>query len=79
VAEQGHPTDPRGRHRLFCRDTNAGSLLPVRCLIQSTKVHVVRSRNSVRYSPFPRSAIAGDDALESDEMLAMLYSMAIMR
>jgi hypothetical protein len=33
----------------------------------------------VRYSPFPRSAIAGDDALESDEMLAMLYSMAVMR
>jgi hypothetical protein len=33
----------------------------------------------VRYSLFPRSAIAGDDMLESDEMLAMLYSMAIMR
>ncbi|TVU36550.1 hypothetical protein EJB05_18488, partial [Eragrostis curvula] len=29
--------------------------------------------------PFFRSGMAGDDTLESDEMLAMLYSMAIMR
>ncbi|KAK3162236.1 hypothetical protein QOZ80_1BG0087210 [Eleusine coracana subsp. coracana] len=29
--------------------------------------------------PFFRSVIAGDEMLESDEMLAMLYSMAIMR
>jgi len=27
----------------------------------------------------PRSGLAGDDAMESEEMLAMLYSMAIMR
>lgn len=27
----------------------------------------------------PRNGLAGDDALESEEMLAMLYSMAIMR
>jgi len=27
----------------------------------------------------PRNGMAGDDALESEEMLAMLYSMAIMR
>jgi len=26
-----------------------------------------------------RNGLAGDDALESEEMLAMLYSMAIMR
>ncbi|OEL12950.1 hypothetical protein BAE44_0026028 [Dichanthelium oligosanthes] len=29
--------------------------------------------------PFFRSGLAGDDAMESEEMLAMLYSMAIMR
>ncbi|EES03776.1 hypothetical protein BDA96_03G355000 [Sorghum bicolor] len=29
--------------------------------------------------PFFRNGLAGDDALESEEMLAMLYSMAIMR
>lgn len=28
---------------------------------------------------FPRNGLAGDDALDSEEMLAMLYSMAIMR
>jgi hypothetical protein len=82
VAEQGLPPDPRGRHRLLRRDTDAESLLPVRCLIQSMKLIVAVDFEPCRlrcFLFFPSSGITRGDALESDEMLAMLYIMAIMR
>lgn len=82
MAEQGLPPDPRGCHRLLRRDTDAGSVLSVRYLVQSMNVFVVvdSEQHCMRCSLFPRSVIAGDDRrLESDEMLTMLYSMAIMR
>lgn len=88
MAEQGPPPDPRGRDRRLRGDTAAGSLLPVLPLVESSILFFLcvavqfGTRGGVicdSFFSFSRSGMTEDDTLESEEMLAMLYSMAIMR
>ena len=62
-------------HRSQIGSPILGTILQIQIATENTDSF----RCCVSNAHSPRSGLAGDDAMESEEMLAMLYSMAIMR